>query len=398
MKSILFISAIEWAENSMGAVRLRRIIRALLKKGWTIYCISPGAGTAPDLTDPNLHVCAFPFTRSISADDRPWNKLKFRLLFPISAFAVSAYWIARHRVRRVFCSIPGIESLAIGAVLKTLLGRAIHLTMEIRDPFSRNLIFEQRNLKGRLRRQLENFLTRRPDSAIFLTDAIEQIYLEHFGKQSKWINHATVITNGFDPEEFRGFSRHPSDRLRVTHIGSFYGSRNPMQFLRVLADYVHEVKTLPPVEICFVGRTLGNALAGEIRNQIEACGLETIVRLRDEVSHREALQLMFESDVNLLITHTSGSDYAIPGKLFEYMGAGRPILAVTSDRLVTTLIQQHRLGWVCSTNDDLRNWFTSYLGKDSRNIALNVDPAETIPYQTDSLMRRMEEFLEFDQT
>jgi glycosyltransferase involved in cell wall biosynthesis len=43
-----------------------------------------------------------------------------------------------------------------------------------------------------------------------------------------------TIANGSDFDDFAGLERHPSDRLRLTHTGSFFGKRDPRPFLSAL--------------------------------------------------------------------------------------------------------------------------------------------------------------------
>jgi hypothetical protein len=64
--------------------------------------------------------------------------------------------------------------------------------------------------------------------------------------------------------------------------------------------------------------------------------------------HETILQEYSTTAVNLIITHRTGSAYALPGKLFEYMGAGRPVWAITDDPILRDFIRRHRLGYLSS--------------------------------------------------
>jgi glycosyltransferase involved in cell wall biosynthesis len=75
-----------------------------------------------------------------------------------------------------------------------------------------------------------------------------------------------------------------------------------------------------------------------------ALGLEHCVRWRDYVPHRDAIAAMQSADVLVLIKHVEPRFRGlIPGKLYEYMGAGRPILALVPDSEAADLVRD--LGW-----------------------------------------------------
>jgi glycosyltransferase involved in cell wall biosynthesis len=58
-------------------------------------------------------------------------------------------------------------------------------------------------------------------------------------------------------------------------------------------------------------------------------GVEHLVHVRGEVDHRTALQIMKGSDIQLLVGFNgAGADLQIPAKLFEYLGVGKPVLAL----------------------------------------------------------------------
>ena len=67
---------------------------------------------------------------------------------------------------------------------------------------------------------------------------------------------------------------------------------------------------------------------------IEEFGLKNVVKLLGYRSHKESLKLMANTDVLLLIIASEEvydaktGPLMIPGKIFEYLGAKRPILAI----------------------------------------------------------------------
>jgi hypothetical protein len=83
------------------------------------------------------------------------------------------------------------------------------------------------------------------------------------------------------------------------------------------------------------------------------------------------------------------------GKLFEYIGAGRPILAIGSTRTVASdLIADKRLGVLCETTTQvalqLRSWLAE---KKTKGGVRASDPSAVVELTRESQVRRVESFL-----
>src|SRR5438874_7361697 len=58
-------------------------------------------------------------------------------------------------------------------------------------------------------------------------------------------------------------------------------------------------------------------------------GVRDLVLVRGEVAHRQALELMRGSDIQILVGFQgAGAELQVPAKLFEYLGVGQPVLAL----------------------------------------------------------------------
>ena len=129
-----------------------------------------------------------------------------------------------------------------------------------------------------------------------------------------------TIANGCDFDDFAGMAYERGDRFRITHTGSFFGKRDPKPFLQALAD-----SGLEDVTVRFVGD-----FRPADREFMERLGLADRVELVDYVPRRRSLELQRESEaLLLLIPEAAGRGRGVlSGKVFEYIAAERPILAV----------------------------------------------------------------------
>jgi glycosyltransferase involved in cell wall biosynthesis len=139
-----------------------------------------------------------------------------------------------------------------------------------------------------------------------------------------------TILNGFDPENFDIVpGRHSTNgTLHILHTGEMYCGRDPKPFLDVMQD-IHcngnGDENSPPIRVHFLGRSeMG---CHQFRTEIERRGLNHLIEISGQVPYNQATQAMTRSDI-LLLFDTPGRRAGVPAKLYEYIGVGRPVLAL----------------------------------------------------------------------
>lgn len=142
--------------------------------------------------------------------------------------------------------------------------------------------------------------------------------------QSKTAKPIDIITNGYDTADLE-FTPILDAKFSISHIGSLLSGRNPENLWNVLSELTKEHPGFSnDLEIKLTG-----AVSDEVVESIQRFGLEKNLVLRDYVSHPKALQIQHNSQVLLLIEIDSEETQGIiPGKVFEYLAAKRPILAI----------------------------------------------------------------------
>lgn len=132
-----------------------------------------------------------------------------------------------------------------------------------------------------------------------------------------------VITNGYD--DLLETTIKLDTSFSISHIGSLLSERNPKLLWKVLSEITSENKGFKKdLEIKLVG-----LVSDEIVDSISGYGLKDNCKLPGYVSHPEALQIQQNSIVLLLLEINSDDTRSIiPGKLFEYLSACRPIVAL----------------------------------------------------------------------
>ncbi|HSP40008.1 MAG TPA: glycosyltransferase family 4 protein [Gillisia sp.] len=137
----------------------------------------------------------------------------------------------------------------------------------------------------------------------------------------------TVITNGYD--EVNPGTIEPDKSFSIAHIGSLLSGRDPKNLWEVLGELSRENPSFKQdLKLELVG-----AVSGEVLASIKKEGLGDNLEVKGYVSHQEAINIQKSSQVLLLIEINSPDTRGIiPGKLFEYMAAKRPILALGPEK------------------------------------------------------------------
>lgn len=138
-----------------------------------------------------------------------------------------------------------------------------------------------------------------------------------------------LIENGYDEESFAeastGAALNP-DRLTLLHSGIVYPSeRDPTR----LFDALHLLKT-QHADVFERLRVRFRAAVHDdmLRAMAREAGVESAIEIFPAIGYRDALAEMMSAD-GLLILQAANCNAQIPAKLYEYLRAGRPILALT---------------------------------------------------------------------
>jgi glycosyltransferase involved in cell wall biosynthesis len=193
--------------------------------------------------------------------------------------------------------------------------------------------------KQKARAGVAHLVARQADAIV---TAAEAITVETRGLSPR--GRVVTIPNGCDFDDFAGLEYRRGDRFRITHAGSFFGKRDPRPFLRALA-----ASGLADVTVRF----LGDFRPGD-REFMESLGLADRVELVPHVPRRDSLRLQRESDVLLLLIPEAGGRGrgVLSGKVFEYIAAERPVLAlVPPDGAAAELIRDTGVGVVAAPED-----------------------------------------------
>ncbi len=236
-------------------------------------------------------------------------------------------------------SPPGSVHLVGAAVQRLTDARWI---ADLRDPLVANQHRRDDTAAARTRQaaneQVARLVARQADAISCVSEAIaaEMRGLEPRGQ-------VRVIGNGCDFDDFAGLEYTAGPRFRITHTGSFFGKRDPRPFLQAFRD----------ADLDAVVRFVGDFRSTD-REWAEQLGLGDRLELVDYLPRAESLRMQRDSEALLLLVPEAGGrgKGVLSGKVYEYLAAGRPILAVVPpDGAAADLVRETGAGVVAAPDD-----------------------------------------------
>jgi hypothetical protein len=130
----------------------------------------------------------------------------------------------------------------------------------------------------------------------------------------------TIITDGFDKDSYNAVPPEISDKFRIVYTGVFYkNSREPFEFFNALKQ----------LDGSRIEAVIAGTVPRDYIDYVSSIGLSDRVSFLAHQPHSRVIAL--QKGASLLLVVGWGLGYQLPGKVFEYIAARRPILAIRCD-------------------------------------------------------------------
>lgn len=227
-------------------------------------------------------------------------------------------YLSENQVDAMVTTGPPHSMHLIGLALK----KSTHLPWiaDFRDPWTEINYHDQLYLSKfaqKSHQTLESNVLQLVDTLLSTSEATKKL----LAKKTK--KPIFTITNGFD--DINQVTYKKDQIFSLSHIGSLLSNRNPQVLWEVLAEIISENETFKNTfQLNLIGK-----VSQEIIETLRKFDLESFCQLTTYVSHQEALKLQKQAQVLLFIEENSlAGSYIIGGKLFEYIVADTPIIAI----------------------------------------------------------------------
>jgi len=192
-----------------------------------------------------------------------------------------------------------------------------------------------------INRFLEKIVLKKADKVIGMCDQLTNVLARKHGYSMKKFQ---TIMNGYDRDDFLHVLNVPlNEKFTITHCGSISKVSNPGPFIaamRLFFDEYNQAKK--QVQIQFIGTDIFGRLE-HLLNQYQLAGMIEPIQY---LPHHDALKKTMASHLLLITIFKKTDEEIITGKVFEYLGSGKPILLISKPGYVANLIQQLKRGKV----------------------------------------------------
>lgn len=322
--------------GSSGIQRTLQFVRRLPQLGWQPLVLSaaPRAydSVGPDQLDeipPDVTVrraFALDSARHLAFKGRylGWTALPDRWVsWLLGAVPAGLGLIRRHRPQAIWSTYPIASAHLIGLALRRLSG--LPWIADLRDP-----MIDASHPSGRARRRAARWVEARTvrhcSVAVCTTPGAVRSYRARYPDVPP--ERFRLIENGYDEAAFAGIA--PAARtpgpLRLLHSGIVYPSeRDPGPLFAALAALRARGRIgVDSLRLVLRAAVHEDAVAQLARRH----GVADLVEIAPPLPYRVALAEMLGADALLLLQAANCNDQ-VPAKLYEYLRAGRPLLALT---------------------------------------------------------------------
>lgn len=249
------------------------------------------------------------------------------------AIKAASEFIRKERVDLIFATAPPQTDFLVGVSLKKKF--EIPLVVDYRDawldyPFK----FFPTPIHRLWHKRLEKRVLKAADRVIVTHRRVKESILRRYPSLN--YNEVVIISQGFDPEDYpsqNAEKRTRAVRMKIAHSGTFYADRSPGVFLQAVANILQaNPKIRGRFEIHFIGN-----IRHEDELLVKRLDLNSVVKFHGYQEHRECVKQITDADVLWFVVD---NDYQTPGKLFEYFGARKPIIASVVEGYTKQLIDE----------------------------------------------------------
>lgn len=237
-------------------------------------------------------------------------------------------YLKEHPVDTIVTTGPPQSMHLIGRDLKRLLIKesrwkeGMKWIADFRDPWTELFYFKHMGLwpiAERKHRLLEQSVLDESDGIISVTPLVRKDF------QARTSTPVHLITNGFDTDDFPDTAPVLPDNFTIVHTGLFASDGNPLNLWKVLAELCDSEEGFrDSMKLRLVGK-----VDAEIAETAVQAGLKDNIELTGYMPH-DATVIEQRGASMLILPLRQEPEYrkVLPGKIFEYLAARRPVLGI----------------------------------------------------------------------
>ena len=255
-----------------------------------------------------------------------WNNFAYKKAVEI---------LEKENIDTVITTSPPHSTQLIGLKLKET--QNIKWIADLRDPWT-DIYYYKSMLHTKWAKQkdlnYEKRVIEKSDKVVVVSDSIKQLLLNksNLVKESK----IHIIPNGFDDDDFLVLSKNNNSKFLLSYVGT------------ITKDY-----PLDSIKKSISNLNINLEFTGKADEPTKLL-LNEVASFNNHVKHKESINLLLASDMLLLvIPKISNNKGILTGKLFEYLGARKPILCIgPTDGDAAKIIEECKAGKTFDYSDE----------------------------------------------
>lgn len=303
-----------------------------------------------------------------------------RLPWLLTATPMASHLLKSQAIRYVFTSSYPHSTHLIGLYLKERF--RIHWHADFRDGWTQNPYYSDYLTPAhkRFNHWLEEKVVRTADTVT----AVSQPIVDHLSTLAP-PRKVSLLPNGFDPLDLENIPTETFDRFTLAYTGTMFMQRSPDSFFAAVRGLLDDYPGLADnFQVLFRSN-----MKAEHQAMIHDLGLTDVIKNLGMGNWAEALSLQKSADALLVLEGESpNSHIMLTQKIFEYLAATKPVLAVCPEGALANLVRSTRAGIVVNPDNVFRlkeTLFELFLGR----LNFNRDTALINTYTRQNQARQL---------
>jgi len=262
-----------------------------------------------------------------------------------SALCVARKHLASHHYDAILSSSPFPTNHIIANQLKKEF--SLPWCADYRDPWTQNHTYDFPSIRKIFEVRLEQKILSSANAVVAAAPS--------YAKKQKSILKRDVqtITNGFDPLQYTDTPSVLDKKLSIVYTGTIYpGKQNPLPFFDAIQELINrKLIDSADISVTFYGKNLQWLL-----REIDKRELSSVVSISYPLSHKKIIERQKSAQLLLLLGWEDKNNPGVyPSKLFEYLGARRPILLVGGSEKedIKKIISRAHAGTIAIGTDEI---------------------------------------------
>jgi hypothetical protein len=310
-----------------------------------------------------------------------------------AAYKTAEELISSEKFNAIFVTGPPFSAFVLGSKLKQKFN--IPLFLDYRDLWFGSYFSFYLTPFHKLIQKRNEYLSLKSADRIFVTNRkIKENILNLFPFLT--FEDIVILPHGYDAEDFEKLKAipKPNDKMIVTYSGIFVEYNSPKYFIRAFKKLsVERPDIAQNIELHFVG-----FLRKENKKLIKKLKLEGFVKDHGYMNHSEAIIKIKSSDILwIMVGRKKNIDAILPGKLYEYFGSMKPIIACVPEGAAKIAAKEYGASFITEPDDidQIKNTLLDVYESYKQNRLPQPDESYVAKYRRDFLTEQLTKQMQF---